>query len=447
MVGYLVPPQATSPALAATTARLRQITRRMVDNGNFTSIGLLAKRFDRAACTLFRAVQRRQQQIKRSVHAGDLSEKQQRAYRRLAEEIAAAAHTVRWSPTDTLRRQLTLEPTHLIGHEDITLAVMLRLNMEEDYLGYPTGFYEGLNRTVAREALAVQATLPATLKLAYYPVACAMSYDSAFRAGRVFAQAGIARVSMGFGAYMADDNYRNILYVRGRRISLPFMMPNRYVRTAVVALGFWDGYRAHAGGVPDAFHFLGLGAPIMLPIVALCGYGTPDISFDATSPIRDAGEGFIYSDEPAYIKLRTRKIALALASGAQMRWDCSCGFCKQFVGEYPFNYYQARKWFTQRKRTEVRASDLQLRGGLYESLPLFSEPNGGNLRKAVNFARMGHNHWVLERIIGRLRDNDGTRDRLRDHLHDVTHAYATHTGSETFAQAMSWITNFVVKAR
>jgi len=447
MTGYLVPPQTASTRIAATAAKLPKIERRLVDNGNFILIKRISKRFANTASKLYSMVEHHQKQLKRSVGKNELSPKQFQAFQHLAEDITTSVRKTRSLTADSLRRQLSLSPTHLVGYEDITLAIFISLNMEEEYLDYPTRYYEGINRTVAREALAVQAMLSLALKQAYYPVASAMSYDSAFLAGRIFAQYGIKRVAMGFGAYMADDNYRNVLYVRGQRIMLPQMMPNRYVRTAIVALGFWDGYRAHAGGVPTSFHFLGLGAPIMLPIVALCAYGTRDLSFDATSPILDAGEGFFYSDEPAYLKLRARKIAFALASGKQKSWNCPCGFCKQFIAKHPLNYEEAHKWFVLRKHSVVNASDLQPGGDLYTSLPLFSEPKNTTLRKAVTFARMGHNHWVLERIVYRLRDTGGSRSRLIKHLHDITNAYATHTESQVFAKSIGWVTDFVANKR
>jgi hypothetical protein len=443
--GYLVPPQKATTALAQRAARIRRVGRLMVDNGNFERIAKVAARFAPRAAKLFSKIQRREKRLGRCVEASDLSRAQQKAYRDLADDIARAVRSSD-ATAENVRRQLALSPSHLVGNEDITLAVWLSLNIEEEYLGYPPRYYGSLNRSVALAAPAVGKALERGLRSRFYPVASALSYDTAYEAGRAFASAGVRRVSMGFGAYMADDHYRDHLFVGRRRIDLKGRMPNRYVRTAAAALGFWDGYRAAARRAPRAFHFLGLGAPIMLPIVALCAWGTPDVTFDATSPIRDAAEGFLYVSVPAYLKLRTRKVALAIAAGRRT-WDCPCGFCRDFQRRHPFDYEAAKTWYARRTRTDVKPTELRPRGALYAALPLLSEPKTGTLRKEIDFARMGHNHWVLDEIVRDMRRSAGSQAKLRAHAHKVVADYAKSTDSEQFARAMTWVVNFVSARR
>jgi hypothetical protein len=55
---------------------------------------------------------------------------------------------------------------------------------------------------------------------------------------------------------------------------------------------------------------------------------------------------------------------------------------------------------------------------LYDSYPLLSEPGPGPMRTQVNQARIGHNHWALQRIIGDLNDHAG-RYRLQDLVSDM----------------------------
>src|SRR5207245_2102844 len=122
------------------------------------------------------------------------------------------------------------------------------------------------------------------------------------------------------------DNQSDFLELEGRTVSLPHRVPTRYLRTVAVARGFWDGYRAHAGASPKAFHFLGLGTPIMMPLVALCGWGTAEVTYDAMSPILDAVEGTLYTSRPAYLKVRARKVAYKLAGTPRAVWNCPCPF-------------------------------------------------------------------------------------------------------------------------
>lgn len=441
--GYLIPPQTATTGLAKAAASVRGVGRLLVDNGNFSRIAVISRGRASKGAELFGSVQRLETSLKRSVEARDLSAGQRQMYRDLAEDVLQAVRSSDTSASN-LRRQLERSPTHLVGDEDITVATWLSLNIEEEYLGYPPRYYGRLNSVVASAATKSALALPPRLRARFYPVASALSYDSAFEAGRAFAEAKVNRMAMGFGAYMADDNYRDHLYVRRRRVGLPGRFPNRYVRTAAAALGFWDGYRAVRGSAPAAFHFLGLGAPIMFPIVALCAWGTRDISFDATSPFRDAGEGFLYVSVPAYLKLRTRKVAFAIASGRRS-WDCPCAFCEEFALAHPFDYARARTWHDRRKRTEVQPADLRPGGGLFEALPLLSEPKAGKLRTAVDLARMGHNHWVLEEVVKELRRNASSRQKLEAHGRKVITNYVANTGSEQFARAMTWVIDFVCR--
>lgn len=444
--GYLIPPDTTSHPLADRAADLRGV-RRLVDNGNFDLIGKLARDFESRAKILYDDMMRIQRRLGRSPGTLDIPRSVRIAYQRLAGDIRAAAQAAQALSTDLPTRQLALGATHLVGVEDVTLAVWLRLSIEEEYVHYPSSFYRSLNGAVARAFQAVMRQLPDELRDNYYPVASALSYDGAMQAGRVFARAGARAVAMGFGAYMADDNYRDFLFVRGRKLRLPSLLPNRYVRTVAAAMGFWDGYRAEAGCAPVAFHFLGLGAPIMIPIIALCAWGTRDLTFDATSPIKDSAEGFLYVDKPAYLKLRTRNIAFALASGKRASWGCPCGFCRSFTQTHPFRVDLARRWFARKQPSKVSEDDLQPGGSLYRALPLLSEPSGGPMRQEVSFTRMGHNHWVLERVFHSLRTHSGGLKQLRSHVERIVDAYVNTTNSEQCARAIRWIADFVASTR
>ena len=93
-------------------------------------------------------------------------------------------------------------------------------------------------------------------------------------AGRAFGSAGLRSAAMGFGAFMADNSFSNRIVIQGRAHSLPRPLPMRYLRTALVARGFWDGWKV-TRSAPRRFHFLGLGAPIMIPLSGPCGARHP----------------------------------------------------------------------------------------------------------------------------------------------------------------------------
>ena len=241
---------------------------------------------------------------------------------------------------------------------------------------------------------------------------------------------------MGFGAYMADDHFSDHVVVGRRRLDLPGRLPMRYLRTALVARGFWSGYKDVTGRPPLAFHFLGLGAPIVLGLVALCAHGTPLLTFDATSPVKDAAEGTLYVSKPAPLKIRTRRLALQLASGERREWACPCPFCGPFAESHPFDLDAATAWFAAHPGVEPSSDDLRPGGALFKALPLMSEPAAGGLRTSVTAARVGHNHWVLARVTDELDANCRRRELLRAHLEQVVESYERHTNSPPHSAAV-----------
>ena len=90
------------------------------------------------------------------------------------------------------------------------------------------------------------------------------------------------------------------------------------------------------------------------------------------------------------------------------------------------------------KPADVNSADLAPGGALYEAYPLLSEPKGGALRKAVSFARMGHNHWVLQQIMAALDTNATSLAKFKKHLDEVVSAYEANTTSTTFANAVRY---------
>ncbi len=288
---------------------------------------------------------------------------------------------------------------------------------------------------MAKRAAKVLKDLDPQLAENYYPVASAVSYNTAFDAGREFAQVGIEAVSMGFGAYMADANFADHMTIGRRRIDFETRLPFRYIRTIAVAHGFWAGYREVRDTAPTRFHFLGLGAPVMIPPVVLATQDTNELSFDATSPIKDATQGgTLYVDKPALLKIRTRKVAHRLAREKTHRWKCPCPFCRALVKDHPFDYEAGHRWFAQTRRPEVGARDLRPGGELFSAYPLLSEPASGPLRALVNYTRIGHNHWILERTLVSL-ERASRRDGLETRAKNMIHSYQRNT-SPPFARAL-----------
>jgi hypothetical protein len=436
-VGYLLAPAYATKTTRALAEKVRKGRYRFfADNGNFTLIQKLRVQFSGRAQKLWLEVAKVERRLGRSLRLSDKAKRLRTAYRKLAFDVQVAAGKLSGTGENEIKAQLALNPTALIGLEDITMATWLALNIEPDYLDFPRSRYRSLNRSVAVRAVARRSQLAKPLTDAYYPVASAISYNSALDAGREFAKAGHERIALGFGAFMADDNWTDHVEIGKRLIALKGRWPNRYIRTAVVAKGFWAGYTEVKGRAPQAFHFLGLGAPIMIPLVTLAAWATPDLTFDATSPIKDAVQGgTLYVSKPAFLKIRTQKVAYRLASDPTADWDCPCPFCHSFLVEHPLRREIGFKWIKDSKKKDVEAKDLRPTGALFKAFPVLSEPGGGSLRAAVNQARIGHNHWVLDKITASLR-RTRTKSQLDIKVQKIITDYEKYAKTDTFAGAI-----------
>lgn len=434
--GYLIPPSGLTRNLRASLANLATANVPLiVDNGQFDDITRISTLFAPSIASIQAELVALEARLGRAPRWRDLEVVQRQTLKRLADELASSAASAEGMG---LPEQLALSTAGVIGAEDITGALWLRAGLHSPAMPRTREKIRRRNTDVAKQAVVAISSLPRAARTDYLAVASALDYDTAFDAGRVFADAGLTGAAMGFGAFMADNSFADQFVIGARVHVLPRPLPMRYLRTALAARGFWDGWR-HAGRrAPRRFHFLGLGAPIMMPIVAVAARGTPRLTFDATSPIRDAVEGTLYSSLGAYLKIRTRRIAERLASGQIRSWSCPCGFCRSFVRAHPFDYARGRLWGKQRPAgAGVSADDLRPSGVLFDAYPLMSEPPGGALRQAVSYARSGHNHWVVSQVLKDVRQHGQRGATLERHTERVVSQYQESTSSSYFAQAVA----------
>ncbi len=411
----------------------------LIDNGNFSLINTIRKKYKKKSRELWLKIQAIEKQNNHSIYTKDVPDYLRKEYKSLAKKVRKDVKALAKNGDIYLEEQLKLSPTHIIGVEDITMATWLSLNIEPEYVKFSRKKYRNYNKYVTKLALNRLNILPSSLSENYYPVASAVSYNTAYDAGKIFAQANIKKISMGFGAYMADNNWIDHFYIGRKKIQLPDKVPNRYIRTVLVMKGFLEGYKSVANKSPKAFHFLGLGAPIMIPLVVTCSWKVKNLTFDATSPIKDATKGgTLYTSKPAFLKVRTRKVAFRLASDENIKWDCPCPFCQDFIQNYPFKYDLAHAWFKEEKRKKVTAKDLRPRGALYKAFPLFSEPKSSKLRNAINHTRIGHNHWILTSLMKSLRKNGNTKGEITQLVSKIVEDYSTHGGSKRYIAAIKF---------
>lgn len=427
--GYLAPPAYLTADLRALAPKLSARGQLLIaDNGLYDDIARIAKQLAPQTKAVAAHLHAARTRLDRPPRSTDLDDPATKAVSELADFAGQRAAAV--TPHGTRTERLALGPTALIGPEDITAALWIRLGIDGALPRTRRRELARRNAAVARAAVKIASQLPDGVTV--LPVAGMVGYDSAYDAGRAFAAAGLRAAAAGFGAYMADDSWTTEVLIAGRRKPLGQNLPARYLRTALAARGFWDGWHKETASTPDTFHFLGLGAPIMIAITALAAHRSRLLTYDATSPIRDATEGFLYISKPAYLKARTWSAAQRLASADKARWRCPCAFCKAFIKQHPFDYAAGHRWWARNHGRTIKSKDLRGRAQLAAAYPLLSQPTKQSLRAAVDTARIGHNHWALEQICKELR---GAAD-LDAAVGDVVAEYAKASQAEYYVAAV-----------
>jgi hypothetical protein len=408
--GYLLSVHRFTPQMIEFCLKLRREHNELIfaDSGLFEKIRLTVDHFESTADQLKVKLNSLEARLGHTPRPTEITDNIRSKYKAFVKDISSRIDDIEKhiDPMEILRQEQRIEPKRFICREDILLAILTGLSVEPEYVGMPKRFYSTRNRRASTFYMDTKQKKFGSFKGIPYAVASAVDYNSAYDAGKEMARAKVSHVAIGVGAYMIDDNSTDY-FTKGKKIhNLNKRIPRRYLRTTLVVRGLIDGYKDIANKPPAGLHLLGLGAPIMILLVTLIASQTRRISFDSTSPIKDAVVGTIYFNKPADKKVRARVLAKIFCEDLSKTWWCRCKYCKHYLREYPFNTQKAAEWYnTAGRPEEIRASDLHGDTELARALPLFGEPTGGRIRKDINDWRIGHNHLILERLFEELNRN------------------------------------------
>jgi hypothetical protein len=401
------------------------------DSGLFEKIRLTVDHFRSIADQLQARVNSLEINLGHSARPNEITDNIRGGYQDFAKKILSHILDIekQIDPKEILKQEQRIEPKRFICKEDILLATITGLSVEPEYIGMPRRFYSTRNKRAATFYRDTKERKFGSYKGIPFAVASAVHYNSAYDAGKEMAKAKVSHLALGVGAYMLDDNSVDY-FVKGIKIhDLNKRVPRRYLRTTLVVRGLIDGYKDVANKYPSGLHLLGLGAPIMILLVSLIASRIRRVSFDSTSPIKDAVTGTIYFNEPADKKVRARVLAKIFCEDPTKKWWCKCKYCSHYLRKYPFNMQTAADWYNSSGRPEeIRANDLRGDTKLARALPLFGEPSGGQKRKDINDWRIGHNHLILEQLFKEL-NNNSRKEKLLTHVKKRVDIYSESTTS------------------
>lgn len=408
------------------------------DNGNLNEIVALIDRFRPEAAALSQARQRQERRLGRPARPGDLSDPLRERYRELASRVATEAR--RASDEARARRvfgvQASMGADYLIGMEDFTIAALTSLGIEPGYSRLPLSWYRRRSERAVEFAVLARDGAYGTSPSLVFAGVHGIDHDTARQAGRVAGEAGVDGVACGLAGALGDPGSTDFRVQDGRVQELEGLVPRPYLRVLDVAAGLHLGF-AHAAGRRPRFHALGVGTPILVPLLALLGDRGTFTAADSTAPILDADSSqtiALYIDDPAPLKLKAHRIAEHwLEEG--LAWSCRCPYCRRFDAEHPPRPGKARTWWRAEGKRRLEPTDMRAPSPLADLLPLLGSAADPVVRRPAAAARIGHNHWVLRRLERAAQAHARSPKALRAWAADVVAAYEASSGDPRWKAA------------
>lgn len=435
--GWLLPPAYSSAAtLAYAKAEAKRGVLVLADNGLFDDLSRIATDLDADAAPVRAVLERLRDQVGGPPTRSEVPGPLRTAARDLAELVDTQTAPLRDGHGPRSASLAALGSTAFVGAEDPGPGVWVRLGIGPEGLGLLADEWRALGRRIARAAVADKGDIPAGI--GYLAVASPLDEASARFFGGEFGRAGLRDMAIGFGALMADRRFGSRVVVNHRALPLPGNLPASYIGGVVVLRAFLDAYRRRAGGPPNRLHLLGLGSPIMIGLAALICRDVPLVTVDATSPIRDASFGTLYSNRPTLLKLNPNQVAAKILSDRRRAgWTCTCGSCRAFHAQFPQDVVAARREWQRLGSPTDLALHLVEGTVIGDSLPLLAlSRTGGSRGPSARSTRLGHNHWSLTRLCADLTWHLGNRT-LEAYMVEVIEAY-TKSASPVYADAVRW---------
>lgn len=352
-------------------------------------------------------------------------EELQAAYKRLAEDVAKRCgdFVLPEHQQKILAGQAGVEPDFFTCLEDLSIPIMVQLDLEPEYTGLPNSTFVKLQQRGLRIVSDILKEKFGPYQGIPYATIHAFDYDTAFQVGAKAAGIkGLEAISTGLASFMCDNNYTRSYRLKGRQVELKSNLPRRYLRALLVTLGLLDGFASKRGHLPR-FHGLGAGSPILLPLLALCGHGSPCFSVDSTAPEKNASMGKITLNRPCPSMLTVEELAQNLVEGEQT-WDCPCPYCAALQRERPFRLTEARKFYKASiapKKIERR--HLVTDDGIGQFLPLCWETKTQPAKKLIYQTRVNHSQWAMTEIVRELRSHSSSYRELRKLVGEQCEAY------------------------
>ncbi len=409
------------------------------DNGNVDLIRSLIEEQGPAAKTLDTERRALSSSLRRSLHPRDVPAPLRERHRAFAHAVRDAAKA-KLDPArmaTAIKAQIAMNPTYLIGMEDFTIATLTALDVEPEFSSIDRRFIEGLAKRAVDLAVETQSGRFGDTQAMVFAGVHAFDYDTARIVGRVAGVAGVGGVATGLVGALQDKSYVDYIIENGAVVELGESVPRPYVRVAQVVAGLHEGFATGSGRRP-AFHALGAGSPILLPLLAALGDGATYTATDSTAPIVDGWSGptiSLYVDDPAPLKYKGYRIAEEWIAN-EREWGCPCPHCRAFDSAFPPQVERARSWWRSHGKPRLTAESLRATSPISGWMPLFGTAADPGLRLTGAMARVAHNHWVLQRLETEARQHARSHAHIVEWADSIVQKYTSSSADPSWKRAV-----------
>jgi len=441
--GWLLPP---AFATRTTKTYARQQAEKgsyvLADNGLFDDLARIAQEFDGEALPIRSKIKVIRDQVGGSPSRSEIPDSLMFAARDIADLSEVQIKPLRDSHSERAINLSQLGLTAFVGAEDSGPGVWLRLGIGPEGLGFLSKDWRRIGRGIAKAAAKDKRVIPADM--GYFPVASPIDEASGKYFGDEFAKENLDEVAIAFGALVRERRFSSRIIINQRAVLLPRNLPGSYVKSIVTLKAFLDSYKRRSGDPPKGLHLLGLGSPILIGLAALLCKDTSEITLDATSPIRDASRGILYSGRPTLLKLNPNSVAMKILTDRRRNgWPCKCRFCRSFHETFPQNAVAAREAWNDIGSPEDLRLHLTEGEPLGDALPLLSlSRSGGQRGKEARKTRIGHNHWALTKLCSDLTRHLQNRT-IENYMEDIIQKY-NESASPVYAAAVRWAYDYII---
>ena len=267
------------------------------DNGNFTRMKTIARKFDdRGELLLNQALD----EIDRQGQTSQVTAKARDAL--IVEIVAACENTLEKLDLEgVIGRQLEIRPDYLIGLEDFTIPVLMMCGLMHPVFD-PTP--ESVSAFQARTAsLYLDQTAGKfghkddLQKTAKFLVLHAYDYASAFQGATRIPSLDPDGVAISYGGPMRSKRWITSLSFGDEIEKFSEKLPEPYLIAAALTMGVVNGSKSR---VP--IHILGVGSPILIALIGQLLHRSRGVSIDSTAPFKDANVGTLYGSRYAFLK-------------------------------------------------------------------------------------------------------------------------------------------------